>query len=144
MHHAASITNVSKPIAPMPALRGSGDWVTGTAYVLGQYVKSLGRYYMATVAGTSGATAPEGIGDVSDGTVTWVSCLTRPREGITFTNEGSIALSISMGGPAVAGSGLVLAASGGTITLTGDEVIECEFHAIRAAATAGNVSMLEW
>lgn len=46
-------------------------WASLTAYALGDAVVSGGRLYRCTVAGTAGATAPAGIGTVTDGTVTW-------------------------------------------------------------------------
>lgn len=144
MNYNATVSNTSIKIVPLPRLRNAPAWVTSTAYSIGNYVKSKGRYYMATSTGTSGATDPEGVGSVSDGTVTWVSCLQHPRKGITIVNEGSIALYVSMTGPASASTGIALSASGGALTLSGDSVEECEFHAIRSAATPGNVAILEW
>lgn len=145
MHYNVSVTNASVKIAAMPDMKKySVEWVTNTAYAIGAYVLSNGVVYMAITAGTSGATAPTGIGVVSDGTVSWVSTLQHSRKGITIVNEGSIALYVSMGPSATASTGIMLAASGGSFTLSGESAIDCEFHAIRGAATPGNVSILEW
>ena len=145
MHYGISVTNASKPIVPLPAprLKDIPAWATNVAYAIGNYVTSKGRGYMAVTAGNSGATAPEGVGSVSDGTVTWISCNQHPRKGLTITNEGGIALSISLSGPAVAGSGTVISA-GATMAFLPEQITQDGVFAIRAAATAGNVSILEW
>jgi hypothetical protein len=145
MHYGVSVTNASLKIVGMPGIVGlMPAWVTNTAYTIGNYVSCNGVNYMAVTSGTSGATLPTGVGVVSDGTVSWVSMLQRPRKGFTIVNEGAIALYLSMSGPAVATRGVSLSASGGSFTLSGDSAEQCEIHAIRAAATAGNVSILEW
>jgi hypothetical protein len=145
MHYGVSVANTSKKIVPMPALMGAPDWKSGTTYAIGDYVRSNGRYYMATAAGVAGATAPTGYGAaVSDGTVTWLSCLPHARKGIVIVNEGSTSLYVSMIRTAVANAGVLLVASGGALTLSGDSTEQCECHAIRPDATAGNVSILEW
>lgn len=46
-------------------------WTTGQAVVEGEVKHSDGSEWEALGAGTCGATAPTGTGDVSDGTVTW-------------------------------------------------------------------------
>lgn len=144
MHYGVSVANTSKKIVPMPDLKGAPDWEAGTTYAIGDYVRSNRRYYMATAAGAAGVTAPTGYGAVTDGTVTWQSCLPHPRKGIVIVNEGTTSLYVSMIRTAVANRGILLVASGGALTLTGESVEQCEFHAIRPDATAGNVSILEW
>jgi hypothetical protein len=48
------------------------DWVTLTAYTLGQKVTGINNIYICTTAGTSGATRPSVTsGTVTDGTVVW-------------------------------------------------------------------------
>jgi hypothetical protein len=48
------------------------QWITNTAYLIGDIVSNSGIYYTAKTSGTSGLTAPvHTSGDVSDGTVTW-------------------------------------------------------------------------
>ena len=48
------------------------QWITNTAYLVGDIVSNAGIYYTAKTSGTSGLTAPvHTAGDASDGTVTW-------------------------------------------------------------------------
>jgi hypothetical protein len=144
MPYSATVAATSIKIAPLADIRDRSiqEWVTGTAYAQGAYVKSNGRVYMAQAAGTSGATAPDGHGVVSDGTVSWVSALQNCRKGITFVNEGSTTVYLGQS-PLTAGEGIALSASGGAFTLTGDATQNCEWHAIRASGS-GNVAILEW
>lgn len=144
MHYNVSVSNASLKIAGLPAQRTAAAWAAGTAYAVGDYVLSNRRIYMAITAGTASTTAPVGVGVCSDGAVSWVSMLHRPRKGITIINEGSITAYISMGAAAVALRGAALTGEGGSITLSGDSAVQCEFYAIRAAATAGNIAVLEW
>lgn len=47
-------------------------WATSTAYAVNSYINANGKVYKATVAGTSGTTAPShSSGTATDGTVTW-------------------------------------------------------------------------
>ncbi|OPH61729.1 hypothetical protein BC351_00365 [Paenibacillus ferrarius] len=51
----------------------STGWIAATAYTVGQIVKSNGKVYSCTVAGTSGSTPPSHTsGMSSDGGVTWL------------------------------------------------------------------------
>lgn len=47
-------------------------WIATTAYSIGNTVLSAGRFYRCTTGGTSGSTAPSGIGTgITDGSVVW-------------------------------------------------------------------------
>lgn len=83
----AGRTNKRFQISPTPGTSGGtlaffyrsstwvipADWVTATTYVVGSYVSNVnGLIYVATTAGTSGATEPvHTSGSASDGAVTW-------------------------------------------------------------------------
>jgi len=66
---------------PLSINAGRGDWAAGTAYALGDVVRSNGGLWQCSVAGTSGGSAPNGLPSalastvhtttVSDGGVTW-------------------------------------------------------------------------
>lgn len=47
------------------------EWATGTSYASGARVSSNGQAWQAQSAGTSGAAAPSGTANVSDGVITW-------------------------------------------------------------------------
>ncbi|MDF2534336.1 MAG: Pectate lyase superfamily protein [Bacillales bacterium] len=69
------LSNHSSAIKALPSFVGRHDsnWAATTAYALNSYVLSTnGKIYKATVAGTSGSTAPShASGTSGDGTVTW-------------------------------------------------------------------------
>lgn len=66
---------------PLTLGLGRGDWASGTAYLLGQVVRSNGGLWQCSVAGTSGASAPNALPSsvassvhtttFSDGGATW-------------------------------------------------------------------------
>jgi hypothetical protein len=66
---------------PLSINAGRGDWATGTAYALGDVVRSNGGLWQCSIAGTSGASAPNALPSAlattvhtatfSDGGVTW-------------------------------------------------------------------------
>ena len=98
----------------LPPIRDSlnpamiNDWVTGTIYAQGAIVRSNGRYYWATVGGTSGATAPiQTDGDATDGLMNW-RVVRGLREVISVTNMGEGTVFVARGYPAVASAGIVL------------------------------------
>lgn len=106
---------------PNTVPRGT-SWVTGTAYLQGQVVRADGRSYFALAAGTSGATAPRGEFDVSDGTVTWRPVLSKPRKLLFLANLGDDPVTFSFGDrAAVYGVGFVLE-GGDKWAFSGDDV----------------------
>lgn len=63
---------VSKWVCTTAGYYNTTSWVTNTAYTVNTYVNANGKVYKATVAGTSGTTAPShSSGTATDGTVTW-------------------------------------------------------------------------
>jgi hypothetical protein len=67
------------------------NWITGTAYTVGQRVLSNGVVYQCTTAGTSGATTPTGTGtSISDGACVWNSVDTSPVHSTGQVSDGGV------------------------------------------------------
>ena len=143
-----TVSNVSIKVLGTPDA-GAPAWAVGTTYVQGQYAKAHGRSYFCLVPGTNALLTggPSGVGDVTDGSTTWRSCLSRPRKGVFVVNDSSVStnlLYLGIGEPAVVSQGLRLNAGGGTIGFTGTDAPQDEIFAITTSTAATTVPTLEW
>lgn len=139
-----TVSSTALKVLGTPSAEKAQAWVTGTAYVAGELTESNGRVYMCMGSGTSGATAPYGIVDISDGTVTWRPVLSRRREGLLITNNGTTDVTIvfDFGQVPTAGQGLVLGSDDG-IVLSGTG---CPQIAVKALTASGSTTLhcIEW
>ena len=142
MKSSTTVGTTSIVVVPAPSIKGAPDWEASTDYVAGQYVRSNNRYFLAMNSGTSGGTAPSGVNDSSDGTVTWRPCPGRTRRGVSITNQTADILYVTIGRPAVAGQGQPLVQNG-TFALAGREDPQQEISVVRASGT-GNVAVETW
>jgi len=125
-----------------PGSTSTNDWVTTTAYVQGEMITSSGATWFALVAGTTGATAPSGLTDFTDGTVVWRRVLKRDRVGLFIANEGSVRVTISWFSNVIVGEGITLAA-GEKVLFTLEDTPQSAVHVITDSSTSA-VSILEW
>jgi len=133
-------TNSVKILANAKA-NASESWASTNAYTQGQLVNSGGRVWMALIAGTSGTTAPSGIVDFVDGTVTWRKSLAHKRSWLSIGNEGLTKITFSLFSPVISENGLTLD-SGQKIVLIGEDCPQDAIHVISDSGT-NTVSTLE-
>lgn len=118
-------------------------WVASTVYSQGSVVRGEGSYYVAVVAGTSGATIPSGKADFTDNTVTWRHMLPGRREGLFISNAGTTAnVTVVFERPAVSGSGIVLV-PGASIVWSGEDTPQTKISLIAASGTQSTI-IWEW
>lgn len=87
-------SNTLTMIAGPAGTRGAPAWATNTAYAQGSVVKSQGTgpIYFALIAGTSTNVAgagPVGLGNVTDGTVTWRMARSSKRDSFSIQDVGT-------------------------------------------------------
>ena len=138
---SSTVSTNSVKVLGSPGRRAGQEWEASTAYAQGEVVSVGSTYFFALVAGTSGATAPSGLADVADGTVTWRQSLQGPRKGLFLSNEGSARVTVNWF-TVEAGAGITLAA-GEKIVLTGGDTPQVAVHMI-ADSGSQSVSVLEW
>lgn len=120
-------------------------WATGTTYTAGEYVGNEGSVYLCLLGGTSSNVSFNASGDVTDGTVVWRRCMTRPRAGFAISNDSTNNIYISFGYTAVVNQGVRLNLNGGSIVMSGDAVWQGEVDVVSSSAsTNSNVSTVEW
>ena len=132
--HSTSVsTNSIKILANVEANAGA-SWASTNAYTQGELVYSGGNVWMALVAGTSSTTAPSGVLDFVDGTVTWRKALARTRNWLSIGNEGETQITFSFFSDIVSGSGLTLDA-GQKIVLIGEDCPQDPVYVISESGT---------
>lgn len=140
-------TNARPAVAPT-TLRGSPAWVTNTAYAVGQQVTANGSVYVCTTAGTShtSGTGPSGLGTATDGTVTWLRSMERPRRGLILVNDGSDVVYVRIGSAATAGVGARLNPNGGSIAypVGGEACHQDSVWVITTTSASNNICVSEW
>ncbi|MCX5513411.1 hypothetical protein C3941_23775 [Kaistia algarum] len=97
LRRLARAAEINNPLILNP-WRNVAAWVTGTAYASGTVVSNAGGWYVATGAGTSGATAPTHTNGqaVTDGAVLWTYLGPAP---ITADEAGAPSYSSSTSAP---------------------------------------------
>jgi hypothetical protein len=107
----------AKPIQPHLA-----NWATNTVYTQGVLVQNLEAYYFAMNAGTSsnaGAGPSFRSTTGADNDITWVQVPRGNRTGLCVVNGSIDDVYLSIGLPAVAGSGIKLIPNSGPFLLQG-------------------------
>ena len=140
--NTTSVSTNSVKILANAKANASASWASTNAYTQGQLVNSSGQVWMALIAGTSSTTAPSGIDDFVDGTVTWRKSFSQLRKGMFIGNEGLTKITVSWFSAVVSGSGLTLDPDQ-KIVLTGDD---CPQGAVYVISESGvnAVSTMEW
>jgi hypothetical protein len=87
-------SNTLTMVAGPSGLLRAPSWTTNTSYAQGAVVKSqaVGPAYFALVGGTStniAAASPSGLGNITEGTVTWRKVLSSPRQTLTVQDVGT-------------------------------------------------------
>ena len=129
---ADTLTDTSKKIIPQQGISSAPAWTASTAYAQGEIVENAGHFYMAVNAGSSTNAGPTHAlatpADVAYDGVTWRVFDPKKRDGLLIVNTGTNTLSVSLGSPAVAGAGAVLAPAADTGSGGGSLIIDKSYQ----------------
>lgn len=108
-------TNSVEILSERPLYPTVSAWTTNKAYAQGSLVQNLGSYYFAMSSGTSsnagsGPSFRNTTG--TDNDITWTPVARDIRKGLCVANNSSDNVYLSLGLPAVAGSGILLIPNG--------------------------------
>lgn len=144
--YSVTVPVTSTMLAP-PSVGYTNSWATNTAYSVGDRCFSTGVVFWCVSAGTSSTNAAlyprvTTTNDYTDAAVTWKAVRLR-KKALFLQNMGSGDVALGFGSAAVAGDGIVLLNSGGSITFTDDDLPRCAVYGISITHT-NTIRVQEW
>jgi hypothetical protein len=149
---ADTLTDTSKKIIPQQGISSAPAWTADTSYAQGEIVRNAGHFYMAVNSGASTNAGPTHAlatpSDVAYDGITWRVFDPKKRDGLLVVNTGTNTLSVSLGSPAVAGAGAVLApaadAGSGGGSLIIDKSYQGAVYVVVGSGLTGSCGSQTW